>query len=299
MSQQKPDPARSRPRRVTAKSKTPPGNGSQPPEKAPAQPAPDDREGWKTYWKERQQPWRSEPEISAERQKYLAERRAAPPDVQQGIYPFRNIKLGRADIEWLLQTHDNGHGPLNPENEEDIRQIISQKKGLDLRGADLSKADLHELPLAGILGGLSWLEIFKGHTATSLLRDMAKIRLEGADLSNAHLEGACLNDAYLQQAILWQVHLENASLADTHLEGASLRGAHLEGAYLAPFGLDLEEFGEEFEADETSQSRKEDTDQKQSSPKEIQINYVRLKKTSFREIPTFRTLPLPFLRNSL
>ncbi len=52
--------------------------------------------------------WRTEPEIDTERQRYLAERRAIAPDIEQGIYPFRGIKLSRADVEWLLATHAHG-----------------------------------------------------------------------------------------------------------------------------------------------------------------------------------------------
>jgi hypothetical protein len=48
MSLQKPDPARPR-RRVTVQSKTPPDNAMEPQKQAPARPAQDDREGWKTH----------------------------------------------------------------------------------------------------------------------------------------------------------------------------------------------------------------------------------------------------------
>ncbi len=67
----------------------------------------DDKGAWKAYWKKQGQPWRREPRISKERQDYLAERRKIEPDIEQGIYPFKDIKLRRADIEWLLSTHDN------------------------------------------------------------------------------------------------------------------------------------------------------------------------------------------------
>lgn len=52
------------------------------------------------------QPWRTEPEIDAERQTYLAERRSIMPDIKQGIYQLKYIKLNRADVEWLLGTHE-------------------------------------------------------------------------------------------------------------------------------------------------------------------------------------------------
>lgn len=61
-------------------------------------PSTDDPRAWRAYWKAQGWPWRTEPEIDAERQQYLAERRAIVPDVTQGIYPFRGIKLSRGDV---------------------------------------------------------------------------------------------------------------------------------------------------------------------------------------------------------
>jgi hypothetical protein len=105
-------------------------------------------EVWKAYWKKQGQSWRTEPEIDVERQKYLAARRGVTPDIGQGIYPFRDIKLSRVDIEWLLETHENGRGPVDWSDEHQ-----REREGLDLRGADLG-----DLPLAGICGGLTWVD---------------------------------------------------------------------------------------------------------------------------------------------
>src|SRR5213082_3520040 len=84
-------------------------------------PPTNDPEAWKAYWKAQGQPWRTEPEIDAERQTYLAERRAITPDIRQGIYPFKAIepKLTRADVEWLLATHESSsmRGPVDWEDE--------------------------------------------------------------------------------------------------------------------------------------------------------------------------------------
>src|SRR5258708_4006284 len=71
-------------------------------------PTTDDREAWKAYWKEQGQPWRTEPEIDEKRQEELTRCRAIVPDIEKGIYPFRGMVLNRADIEWLLATHENG-----------------------------------------------------------------------------------------------------------------------------------------------------------------------------------------------
>src|SRR6266567_5159042 len=89
---------------------------------------------WREYWGKLGHPWRTEPEIDAERQMYLSQRRNIIPDVQKDIYPFSGIKLGRADVEWLLATHENGPVDLRDESQ-------SWRRGLDLRGADLGHAD--------------------------------------------------------------------------------------------------------------------------------------------------------------
>src|SRR2546423_1374635 len=112
-------------------------------------PANDDKKAWKALWEAQGQPWRTEPEIDAERQKYLAERRSIAPDIEQGVYPFKDIKLSRADVEWLLATHENGKGPVDWSDEKQ-----RQRRGLDLRGADLRQVDLQRLPLACLHGGL-------------------------------------------------------------------------------------------------------------------------------------------------
>src|SRR5438045_6849072 len=114
---------------------------------------------WKTFWEKQGQPWRTEPEIDAERQKYLAKRRVITPDVEKGVYPFKDIepKLSRADIEWLLATHENGRGPIDWSDENQRK-----RKGLDLRGADLREVDLSNLPLARVNCGTKVLDTIIG-----------------------------------------------------------------------------------------------------------------------------------------
>ena len=176
-------------------------------------PVNDDTESWKDYWKQQGQIWRTEPEISKERQEYLAERRKMKPDYKQGIFPFKDIKLSRADIEWLLATHNDGKGPLTFQF---TSQGLQQARGLDLRAADLRFADLHRLPLVEMRGGLLSEEWY---SSTLEQREAAAVHLEGADLSRAHLQGAKLRAA----------HLEGANLNYTHLDSTTLRRAHLEG----------------------------------------------------------------------
>ncbi|GAC1566126.1 MAG: hypothetical protein NVS2B2_38500 [Ktedonobacteraceae bacterium] len=178
--------------------------------------------------------WRTEPEIAHERQNFLRQRLKIPPNIQQGIYPFKDVQLTRADIEWLLATHEQGRGPIDwSDHSQRARQ------GIDLRGADLRHVYLRGLPLACLRGGLTQEEWI----ATTLeQRAQAGVHLEHADLSEAHLEGAILRGAFLQnaslrlthleQATLFQAHVEQAYLRKAHLEGANIMYAHLEGTYL-------------------------------------------------------------------
>jgi len=187
-------------------------------------PTTSDTKTWREYWAAQGQPWRTEPEIDKERQTYLAERRTIVPNIEQGIYPFKDIKLSRADVEWLLATHENGHGPV-----EWSGSFQYKSEGLDLRGADLRRVDLHSLPLECMRGGLNHHE-WVGTTLEQ--RNMAGVHLENTSLSFAHLRGAALSKAHLEGANLREAHLEGAELYRTHLEGAYLRKAHLGGASL-------------------------------------------------------------------
>ena len=193
---------------------------------------------------EEQQPlWRTEPEIEVARQEQLTRCLATAPDIQRGIYPFKGMKLSRADVKWLLVTYENEGDPKARGDERNHR-------GLDLRGADLRYVDLHGLPLARLRGSLTREE---WEDATAEQRAAAAVLLTGADLSEAHLEEAeligvdlekvSLHEAHLEKAHLVRAHLERAFLARAHLEeadlsevrlqGATLRGSHLEQAYLS------------------------------------------------------------------
>src|SRR5260370_36503345 len=129
-----------------------------------------DSRAWKVYWEAQEQWWRSQPEIDGERQKHLTERRSVKPDIEQGIYPFKDIKLNRADVEWLLATHENKRGPIHWSAESQ-----RNRAGVDLRGADLSQADLSGLPLAWMPGGVHGL-----HTAIEQKENMAAVCLDKA-----------------------------------------------------------------------------------------------------------------------
>ena len=182
-----------------------------------------------------QQAWRTEPEIEMARQEQLTRCLATTPDVTRGIYPFKGMKLSRADIEWLLATDENGRGPRVGRDEQQNR------RRLDLRGADLRYVDLHALPLARLRGSLTreeWDE------ATAEQRAAAAVLLTGADLSEAHLEEAELIGAHLEKVSLHEAHLEQADLARAHLERAFLARARLKEANLSEAHLEKADLSE-------------------------------------------------------
>src|SRR5215469_3464334 len=186
---------------------------------AAQRPANDDTEAWKSFWKAQGQPWRTEPEIDEERQRYLDERRSIKPDWKQGIFPFKDIKLSRADVEWLLATHENGCVPVDWSDE---RQ--QQREGLDLRGANLRRAELSGLPLARMRGGLTPQELFR---ATEEQRNMAAAQLQEASLWQAQLQKAYLGRAQLQGADLQRADLEDAKLDGVTLSDQTYGSARL------------------------------------------------------------------------
>ena len=167
---------------------------------------PDGFDSWNAYWTAQGMPWRTEPELDAERRRYLAGRRAIAPDITQGIYPFKGIRLDRADVEWLLATHDSG-GMRGPVDWEDPAQ--HKRAGLDLRGATLEAVVLDGLPLTRIRGALTGDEYDR---ATPGQRDAAAMSLRGASLRYARLEGGALTRAHLDGANLHYAHLERADL---------------------------------------------------------------------------------------
>jgi uncharacterized protein YjbI with pentapeptide repeats len=201
-------------------------------EKEDQHPSANDREGWKQCWTNKGQLWRTEPEIPVCRQYELSQRRLIQPELEKGIYPFGGVSLDRADIEWLLASHDNGQGPVEWSDEQQQR-----RHGLDLRGACVIEGtDLDKLPLTRLRGGLTFEERFALHTVPPFLclRRVALmgVRLQEAVLRYAHLQEAILRDAHLERAVLWEAHLEGVVLIGAYLQGADLRRAYLQGADL-------------------------------------------------------------------
>lgn len=185
-------------------------------------PTTDDRNAWPVYWQRLGQLWRTEPEIDTERQQYLAALLSTIPNIEQGIYPFKDIKLSRADIEWLLATHEDERGPIDWSDERQRERL-----GLDLRGADLRRVDLNHLPLARLRAGLATREWW---TATDQQRSEAGAHLEEAILDWAHLEGASFRWAYLEGTHFFGAYMQESRLRGAMLTGAVLQRARLEGA---------------------------------------------------------------------
>ncbi len=197
-------------------------------------------EVWKAYWKEQAQPWRTEKIITERRQRQLHKRRTTVrPDIEKGRYPFKGMKLSRADIEWLLATHEHRgiYGPIDWRDEGQ-----REHEGLDLRGADLRGIDLQDLPLACLLGGLNYHAWFwywhieGGHQVLSeagiLLEkaNLSRTHLEGASLISAQLAGANFEEAYLEKACFNSANAERVAFSGSHLEQSNFSYAHLEEA---------------------------------------------------------------------
>ena len=177
----------------------------------------DDDRAWLAYWEEQHQPWRTEPEIDVGRQQYLEEHLTVK-EREWERYPFKDIVLDRADVEWLLANYADGRRFA-----EQSYQLLHKRSGLDLRGVDLRKVDLHGLPLQGV-------DLYNAHLEET---DLREVHLERANLSAANLQDAYLYNAYLEDAYLSEAHLEGADLRAAHLEGADLSEAHLEGGNLS------------------------------------------------------------------
>lgn len=187
-------------------------------------PLTDDHSAWRKFWKAQHQPWRTEPEITEERQHYLIQRLSIKPNIEHGIYAFKDIRLSRADIEWLLITDEDGRGPVDWSDESQRR-----REGLDLRGTNLNQVDLSNLPFARIRGGLTWDE---WNEATEQQREMAAVLMQDSNLRGAHLEGARFRGAHLERSNLKYTYLERTQFRYTHLEEANLGGAFLNGTDL-------------------------------------------------------------------
>lgn len=227
---------------------------------SPVRPVNGDSESWNKYWTVLGQSWRREPEISEGRKGFLRTCLAVEDSLVKGVYKFKDVKLTRADVEWLLSNHNGGSGPVQLKESENAMEAYLS--GLDLRGADLEQVDLSELPLAGTMFGFAFsylpaliddasvrIEDIKlgpaklnlGNLASADLRgsDFANVTAIGANFSGSLLQSASFYDATmvrcnfsgakLQGARLSEAVLLGSNFDDAHLESATLDGVHLGG----------------------------------------------------------------------
>src|SRR5437588_4386797 len=164
-----------------------------------------DSETWKAHWKEQGQPWRTEPIIDEERQQQLLSYSQEGVDIKRGMYPFKGVRLSRADVEWLLAMEGQRSAQESTGGGNGGKH--QKSFGLDVRGADLSQVNLSHLPLMRLHAGLSLEE---GRHATVEQSRAAAAKLTEADVSNAQLQGAQLSWATLDEAVLVESHLEGA-----------------------------------------------------------------------------------------
>jgi uncharacterized protein YjbI with pentapeptide repeats len=206
------------------------------PQTSQKRPASEGYETWRDYWKAQGMSWRTEPEIDEERQQYLSERRSIKPDIRMGVYPFKDVKLDRADVEWLLATHNRGNGIVGPEVFSD--DVDGALQGVDVRGADLRGANLRKLPLLRLYAGL----VSEERDLTQPAQwEMAAAQMQGAVLFGSDLRLSCLSDTRLEGADLTRARLEEVYLGNAHLDGchlmqasfdkSALRGATLRGTF--------------------------------------------------------------------
>jgi uncharacterized protein YjbI with pentapeptide repeats len=152
-----------------------------------------------------------------ERQEVLRSLRATVADPVTETFPFRDQPLSRADLLWL---------------------ITNSKEPLDLRGANLSGADLRKLDLSNCILGLGLddleqsiakLALSLGSTKASMatLSEAAHVQMRDADLSEAQLVGVNLARADLRGAVLIGSDLRGADLSEANLERAQLQYALL------------------------------------------------------------------------
>ena len=106
--------------------------------------------------------------------------------------------------------------PLEPNRTEAYEAPLSAERGLLLSALVTSR---------GGLGGI-------GGEANFSHADLARVKLDDADLSDGALQGARLRDSDLIGTILARAHLERADTRGTDLRGANLRAAKLNYADL-------------------------------------------------------------------
>jgi uncharacterized protein YjbI with pentapeptide repeats len=202
-------------------------------------------ESWKANWMAQGMPWRTQPEIGEERQQFLSALRTTRPNYQRASYPFAGLHLDRADIEWLLATHEDAgvRGPV----------VGSVRVSETHDPPDLGGIDLYGVTRAILLQGVSdHVETAPdGEPGSSDPSDGASeeeltlvrwgLDLRGADLCDTNLSGLPL--AFLwggQRGDWWRkASAEERAAAAVRLERADLQRAFLQGSFLRNAALSL------------------------------------------------------------
>ncbi|HEX8035384.1 MAG TPA: pentapeptide repeat-containing protein [Ktedonobacterales bacterium] len=228
----------------------------------------DDSEGWKAYWAAQGMPWRTEPEIEAERQRFLAEKQASGPGFDRHPYPLDGTKLGRADVEWLLATHqrEGFQGPIEwrderqrgeagagmadePKSEQPAEtkptpddSEPTPERQAELQAAYEANVAAGKAPYAGVeirtRGELRWvMQERRWSSEVELPEGYERAILSGANLRDASLSGADLRGANLSSARLRGANLSAALLSGANLNSADLRGTNLSGTRLGGANL--------------------------------------------------------------
>jgi hypothetical protein len=105
-------------------------------------------------------------------------------------------------------------------------KALNKCEGCDLRGANLSRANLSGTDLRADLRGANLTEV-----------DLSGVHSISAHLSGVNLKGANLSGVNLYNAHLDNANLEYANLSGTNLRKADLRGTNLSGADLSKANL--------------------------------------------------------------
>lgn len=118
-------------------------------------------------------------------------------------------------------------GPAGSEGEQACLRFGNLGEGRDLRGLDLSWADL-----TGVVGERADLRNARLRGATATDAHLAGVNLSGADLMAADLSRSDLRNADLTDADLRHTDLERADLSGADFTGARVGGILLENARL-------------------------------------------------------------------
>jgi hypothetical protein len=180
---------------------------------------------------ERRQP---EPEVVVRHRRrrieWLTRSRASLDTAMRGPAPWLGagaaILVAVILVAWSIDRVEPGsapdcHLPASPE----VNWSYCRMTGLDLRGVDLSRANLRNTDFLGArLDGARLINADLNYA------DLRRTRLDGADLGGAVLIGATLQAAVLTGANLARADLSYADLTGTDLNQARLDGAILDRA---------------------------------------------------------------------